>query len=348
MYSRRCGGRGRLVAGPDLPLPGSPNGDSRQRTALRFIECPCPVPVGLGTDCSRYFCERDECEQTTGPRHGHECGKAVPVDSVEFVVNCYERTYRGVLRPGFVQGLAAQQHYSFAGISVLVNNVDDRRDAELRAADCGADRVVFVQDRLQEALRRTGLVRRRHLRRLQHFTDCCLVAVTLEGPEWLCYWDADAALHEPTDWLSPALKYAHTHPEIAVMNPNNWHLELAEREALQIDGDMAIGYGFSDVAFLARRSEFAQPVYRYFAPAAWRYPLAHVEPIFEQRVDAYMRRTGRLRATYLPAVVTHPDRVGLNYPPTGVREWLRRWVFRVVARALRPSQHPAVRAWPSL
>jgi len=267
------------------------------------------------------------------------------VTDVDFVVNCYERTYRDVLRPGFVRDLAAQQKYPFASVTVLINNVGDPSDAERLARACDVDRVLFVADQLEGALHRTGLSHR-HLRRLGHFTDCCLVAVTLDGPEWLCYWDADAALREPHDWITPSLGYAASHPEVAVLNPNNWHEGLAEREALLVEGDIAVGYGFSDVAFLARRSEFGRPIYRHVAPASWRYPLAHVEAIFEQRLDAYMRTKGRLRATYLPATVTHPDSVGVNYPDLGVRERGRARAFRAVQRGLRKVQHPAVRAWP--
>lgn len=270
---------------------------------------------------------------------------------VDFVVNCYERTYRAVLAPGYVSALAASQRFPFTSVTVLVNNVTDRDDAKSRAeallsAGVGVTRVEFVADHLGDALDRTG-VKRRHIRRLLHFSDCCLVAATLEGPEWLCYWDADCVLTEPSDWVTPTLAYMTTHPGVAVGNPNNWHTGLAERESLSIDGLMAIGFGFSDVAFLANRRTLARPIYRRVAPASWRYPLAHVEPIFEQRVDAWMRRTGGLRATYLPCVATHPATVGDNYPAPQLRERIRSAIMTRVGRAAgRISGHPAMRAWP--
>ncbi|WP_143447905.1 hypothetical protein [Kineosporia sp. R_H_3] len=271
--------------------------------------------------------------------------------SVDFVVNCYERTYREVLAPGYVSGLAEAQRFPFASVTVLVNNVDDRADAEARAkelgeADPGVSRVEFVADHLLAALAVTGL-RARHLEPLGHFTDCGLVAATLPGPEWLCYWDADARLREPADWLTPTLAAMDADPRHGVGNPNNWHPGLAEREALIVDGDVAVGYGFSDVAFLARRADLARPVYRKVSPASWRYPLAHVEPVFEQRVDAWMRRERRTRVTYLPAVVEHLGEAGGNYPAGGVRERVRRAAFRRAGRAAAAvSSHPAARAWP--
>lgn len=269
---------------------------------------------------------------------------------VDFVINCYERTYRDVLQPGFMAARVAEQRFSFASVTVLVNNVnDDRGDAErlakeLLAADPVVSRVEFVEDHIAAAFAKTGLSARR-IRRLPHFTDCCLVALTLPGPDWLVYWDADGRLREAADWISPMIAYMEHHPEIAVGNPNNWHEGLAEREALEVDGDVAVGYGFSDVAFLVRRSEFARPIYRKICPASWRYPLAHVEAIFEQRADAYMRRTGQTRATYLPVVVTHEAEAGVNYPAGGLRERARRKALTLADRALSQASHPAVRAW---
>src|SRR5664279_5375880 len=261
------------------------------------------------------------------------------VTRVDFVVNCYERTYRHVLEPGFIRRLASQQGYPFSCVTALINNVNERWDAERMAALCDVDRVVFVVDEIEQAMKRTG-VSDRSLRRLRHFSDCCLVAVTLDGPDWLVYWDADAELSEQMDWVAPCISYASSHLDIAIFNPNNWHVGLAEWEALNIDGLFAIGFGFSDVVFLARRSELGRRVYGYIAPASWRYPLAHIEAIFEQRVDAYMRRRKRLRATYLPASVTHPAEVGLNYPLASRRERVRRRLLLYLGRVASKVNHP--------
>jgi len=239
--------------------------------------------------------------------------------AVDLVVNCYERTYRNVLELGYVHALVDSQRFDFASVTVTINNVADRWDAERRAARLRLDptisRVEWVADHLPKAMKVTGM-RRRDMDRLPHFTDCGLVAATLPGPDWVCYWDADARLREPHDWITPTLNRMTSEPRAAVGNPNNWHPGLAEREALRVDGDFAVGYGFSDVAFLARRADLARKIYHrvWRCPASWRYPLAHVEPVFEQRVDAWMRTAGRLRVTYLPAVYEHVAPVGVNYP----------------------------------
>ena len=52
---------------------------------------------------------------------------------VDLVVNCWERSYREVLAPGFFAGIAEQNRFPFAGRVALVNNVDDVADARRRA-----------------------------------------------------------------------------------------------------------------------------------------------------------------------------------------------------------------------
>lgn len=129
---------------------------------------------------------------------------------VDFVINCYERTYRDVLNPGFMAARVAEQSREFSAVTVLINNVDDRADAERRAKlllrTDEATRVEFVADHLDAAFRKTR-VRPGNIRRLPHFTDCCLVAVTLGGPDWIVYWDADARLRDRCDWVTPTLEY---------------------------------------------------------------------------------------------------------------------------------------------
>lgn len=270
---------------------------------------------------------------------------------VDFLINCYEQTYREVLAPGYVSDLARAQCFPFAAVTVLVNNVEDRADAEALAkvlleVDPGVSRVVFVADHLPAALAVTGL-RSRHLRRLAHYTDWALVAVSLDGPAWVLHWDADARLREPMDWLTPALARFGSDPQIAVANPQSWFPGLAEREALLVEDGLAIGYGFSDQVFLCRRADFSAPIYRRCAPASWRGPLSHIAPIFEQRVDAWMRRSGRTRCTVLAASYTHEAGFGAGYPAGGTRGRIRRAVmhrFRRWAQAL--SDHPAMRADP--
>ena len=155
--------------------------------------------------------------------------------SVDLVVNCFERSYRRVLAPGFFAEIAAQTGFPFAARTVLINNVDDVADARERAqalVTAGeVDRYVFVADALPRALAVTGL-RERDLGRLAHYTDCAISAVSLEGPEWIAYWDDEVRLERPVDWISPSLELMADDRRVLVANPN-WQAPNLERHTIE-------------------------------------------------------------------------------------------------------------------
>ncbi len=258
-----------------------------------------------------------------------------PSKAVDLVVNVFERNYRHVFREGFFFEIEAQNRRAFARRVALINNVDDLPEAKALAQPLlnsgELTRLVVVAGALPEAVRRTGW-KPRDFGRIPHYSDCALVAVTLEGSPWLLYWDADISLEQPTDWLGPAIDFLDANPEGLVANPD-WG--GAHSESLRTSGDFCVGYGFSDQIFLARPEELAQPIYHYLCPASWRYPMAHISLIFEARIDAFMRRRRRLRATFMPARYQHPAHRPEYPSPRGLVERLRRWRNRWVLRLLR-------------
>jgi hypothetical protein len=238
---------------------------------------------------------------------------------VDLVVNCYERTYRKVLIPGTFARIETENQRRFDCRTALVNNVDDRHDATERGrrmVDAGElDRVVFVDDCLAEAVVRTGVPSGE----LSWHLDWALVAVTLDGPPWVVHWDADVRLREPADWIGPALAVMERDPRILASNPN-WEAATLERETLEDTNGFALGFGFSDQVFLARRSEIGAPIYGQRCIARWRFPYPDS---FEARVDAHMRHAGRLRATHRQTVYEHPVRMGTAWPRRSVVDRLR-------------------------
>ncbi len=264
---------------------------------------------------------------------------------VDLVVNVFERTYRKVLSLGFFPEIEADNRQAFAGKIALINNVTDRKDAADRAEDLlragELDAYYFVDEGLDRALSVVGLSRR-DLGRIPHYTDWALVAVTLSGNPYLLHWDADVRLRQPVDWVGPSIDLMESDKRILVANPN-WRQPTLELETLWKLGDFAIGYGFSDQLFLVRRCDLAQPIYGCRCLASLRYPLAHIAPIFEKRVDAYMRTHGRLRATYTKAVYEHPEHgEGATHPTAGLTERVRLARNRYIVKALRslPTTNP--------
>ncbi len=268
-------------------------------------------------------------------------------ESVDLVVNVFERTYRDVLETGAFAAIAAAQRHHFARRVVLVNNVAEPSDARARGQrllDAGEiDELRFVADHLDRALARTGL-RREELEPLLHYSDAPLVAATLPGSPWLLYWDPEARLEPPVDWIAPALELMGKDGRVIVANPS-WELPDGagrrpgvEREAVATQAGFAIGHGFSDQVFLARRALLATPIYRQRCIASIAYPGAHKARVFEARVAAHMRHHGGLRATSLQAsYVTDAPAGGSSYPPSGVGETLRYVANSATLRALSRS-----------
>ena len=258
---------------------------------------------------------------------------------VDLVVNCFERSYRKVLAPGFFPRIEADNARAFASRTVVINNVEDRGDAaalaDARVATGEIDRYIFVADRLDGALAQCGLTRD-ELQPIPYFTDFALVAATLDGPDWMVMWDADLRLREPADWITPAIALMERDSRIMVANPN-WEFPNLEDFTLEVDGDFAIGQGFTDQVWLGRRSEMGRPIYRQRCIALRRYPLSYVGAIFEARVDAHMRHAGRLRATHRGVVYEHAVEMGTSWPSLTLRE-----------RALQARDHAIIRLLKAL
>jgi hypothetical protein len=262
---------------------------------------------------------------------------------VDFVVNTFERTYREVLTPGFIESMVDQHSFPFARRVVLVNNVTDRAAAGKMAQalrQIGAiTEFHFVEDLLESTLHGAGLTRR-DIEPDIHYSDCSLVAMFLEGSDYVVYCDAEVRLQNRCDWISPSLALMERDARVAVTNAN-WQQPTLTAEAREYRDEFAIGYGFSDQLYMVRRGEFARPIYKFHAPISLRYPLSARGRVFEQMVDSYMRVHRRMRGTYIAAVYEHPSE-GTSYPVSTTRTRLMRVRNSIVLRSIQllPGRHP--------
>lgn len=265
--------------------------------------------------------------------------------AVDLVVNTFERTYRRAMSPGAVAAVAQANRHPFARRVVLINNVADRAQAAglgEQLVEAGEiDEFRFVDEHVRGALAEVGLTED-ELQPLLHYSDAPLVAATMPGSPWMLYWDPEARLLEPTDWVGPALELMHGDPRVMVANPS-WEAADAsgrrpgvEREAIVVQDGFALGQGFSDQVFLAARRSLAAPIYDQRCIARIAYPAAHKAHVFEARVDAHMRHHARLRATSLSATYATEgtDGEGSTYPPRGATETVRFVRNALMLRAL--------------
>ncbi|HWW91060.1 MAG TPA: hypothetical protein VNY35_09805 [Solirubrobacteraceae bacterium] len=263
---------------------------------------------------------------------------------VDLCVNCYERTYCSVLTKGFFPSVAEGLRHRFARRTAIINNVDDRSDAERRAtalSDAGElDAWFFVEDHLDRALTTTGL-EMREIARAPYFTDWGVVLVTVPGPDWVLHWDPEVRMQQPCDWITPSITLMERDPRVMIANPSWYALtprhDTLARSTLEWTGDFSLGLGFSDQVFLGRRAELSAPIYGQRCLATRRYPMANVSRSFEARIDAWMRHHERLRATFLDATYAHPDEIGGAYPARRPREKMMSLLNRALIEGVRVS-----------
>jgi hypothetical protein len=243
-------------------------------------------------------------------------------------VNCFERDYRQVLAPGFMQAKASQFQFPFRKVVVTLNNITDSDFAISLAREAVArgeiHEFIQVAEALPEALERCGLTLR-ELGVVRHYIDFALVAVTRAAPDYLLYCCAEVDLVSPFDWVSEAVAKLEANRSLLVANPS-WASdpEGAQREAFRRDVDHWIGSGFSDQCFLADATRLAAPIYRFKHEAGGRYPMSDLGDIFEKRIDAYMRCHKLLRASDTRVFYRHAGVEGLGYPRLPWRKRLLR------------------------
>lgn len=274
-----------------------------------------------------------------------------PNCSVELSVTVWERTWRDVLTADHFDRIAADVGRRFERTTVTVNNVDDPTAVRRRLDELVSRKVIdgFVEvvAALPSALARTGLTMT-DLSPLEHYSDHFLVKVCEPGPRFLVHWDTDVRLTVPGDWVTPSIAYLQAHPEVVVASvgwPDTWSMD---DERLDVDGEFDLGYGFTDQLFLIDRTRFARPIYRRVAPASWWYPTSHIAPIFEQRVDAWMRTDHLKRAIYRKVRYFH-DETMVDHPSRTTMQRVRRRVYRATRMALErltPGFVPSVHRRP--
>jgi len=262
-------------------------------------------------------------------------------------MNVFERTYRRALEPAVIAEIRQSNVRPFERCVVLISNVVDRSDAIGRAQgllDGGhIDAFYLVDEYVDCALAVSGL-RREDLEPLLAYSDHLLVAATLPGSPWLLYWDPEARLAQPVDWVTPALELMRADERVMIANPS-WELPDAsgnrpgvERETIETRDDFALGPGVSDQVFLASRASLAAPIYGQRCVARILYPGAHKAHVFEARLVAHMRHHDRLRATALSATyVTDNSEGESTYTPAGAAEALRYACNAALIRAMRVS-----------
>lgn len=267
---------------------------------------------------------------------------------IDCVVNTWERSYHSVLQPGFFYSIEESNDREFNKI-LLINNVNNITEV-MKLADKMVSRAeistyYLVEEKLPMALEIAGL-ELADLGRLPHYSDAPFVAITLPGNDWVLYWDAEIELVNRYNWVDQSIQLISGNVDILVANPNWLPNTIRDEMLCEIDS-FSLSYGFSDQCFLLKRQNIQQITWDNICPVSLRYPLAHISTLFEQRIDAYMRRSKKLRATFMHATYSHKNE-GLSYPMATSSEKARRLIYNFMLKALHyaPFSSPCYKVTP--
>lgn len=240
-----------------------------------------------------------------------------PTVTVGFETKVWEEDWSLLLTGGRLERMIELCDFPFADRAVVINNVDDsaavRRAADILVARGVLTRWADVTDHAEAALSCMHLSASA-LEQGYTYSVAELVGLFTARTDYLVHFSGDSILQSAVDWITPSIRALRADPVFAVANPV-WGPSAfggaigfadAAGEAIAETPDFFIGYGFSDQCYLVDVGRFRGDIYRHDHYTGNRYP-SYGGPLFEKRVDAWMRTTGRLRLTCKHASYLHQN-----------------------------------------
>ena len=246
--------------------------------------------------------------------------------SVDLVLNCYEKTYKKLLRQEYINSIVVQNSFEFTNVIVIVSNVDDRGVLEEILSNLQSSNTItkyyFVDDYLNETLKKLG-ISMESLGKIKHYSTWAFVMAEVVKSEFFVHWDTDISLSQSVDWITPSIKLFDKVSNLFITNPN-WdnQEDQVKAESCESDDDFYYGYGISDQLFMGKSGDFKGSIYNEKHIYSLRYPMSHIAPIYEMRIDSYMRNHKKIRATYRGVSYHHPLEKTAIYPKGSIWEYV--------------------------
>jgi hypothetical protein len=213
-------------------------------------------------------------------------------NTVTLSVNIFERTYNNIFKKDFFKNIEDKFNYKFDQIHVTINNVNYRDKVEkkvLRLRDKGIiTNFYFVEDYIDKALKNFG-IGYDVLGKIPHYSDFLYVSIFVTQTKFLCYFDPDNTILKEGPWIRDSIHLLNKNKSIMATAPT--HGKFCPPEDVLFENQkFYFYYTFTDQIFFIRKKDFSRDIYYYKTLSSFaRYPLAYIFPVFEQRVDSYMR-----------------------------------------------------------
>lgn len=231
-------------------------------------------------------------------------------NTVTLSINIFERTKDKIFKKGFFKNIEKKFNYKFDDIHVIINNVDNRGLIEKKVQNLKEKGIItdfyFVEDYIDKALISFG-IDYDVLGKIPHYSDFLYVSIFVTKTKFLFHFDSDNVILKSGNFVNDSVILLNSNKSVMCTAPK--YLKFyPEQNAITENDNFYFCYLFGDQIFFIRKEDFSKNIYNYKCMYPFvAYPLSHVFPIFEQRVNSYMRCNNRFLAYHKSSSYSQPN-----------------------------------------
>jgi len=223
---------------------------------------------------------------------------------IQFDTKVWENDYRVILSEKYLRELSNLISLPSTNIRVIINNVWNRRHVKLlanRAKDLGLIGEFYFVDELAKEVLEFFNLDKASLGIGYRYSICELTAIYISEKPFILHLSSDSLPIKNIDinFFEKSIRLLESNSGVKVTNLmwNNSNLDHVAEADREDDEFYYSAGGFSDQMYFAKREDFRNKIYEENHPESDRYP-SYAGPLFEKRVDSWMRIHGFFRATY--------------------------------------------------
>ena len=240
---------------------------------------------------------------------------------IKFEIKCWERDWEILLKTNRISKIVEYNCYSFANISLLINNVKNIDKVKFYADKLIEKSIIseyiVVDDYAEDALDFFNLSKKQ-LGRGYVYSISELVGIYLSKEDFILHFSSDTFLKEKVEWIDKAIPYLNEKNKVANLTWNN-KFDEAKNESTSENNNFYYSYGFSDQMYLIRTKDFKKQIYNHKHIESDRYPKYGGE-LFEKRIDSWLRDNNFNRLTFKHASYFHENFSRLKFI-TNMKLW---------------------------
>jgi len=242
-------------------------------------------------------------------------------NSVDLILNCYEKTYQKLLNKELINSIKNSHNFNFTNIFVVISNVDNKQNIKTLAQplkESGTiDGYYFVDEHLDTALSKVGLSLEK-LGSIYYYSTWAFVALEIAQSDYILHHDTDVIVDTQDNWIEKSINLMKQNSNYLIATlPWTKDKKEEQSQSCKSDSEFFIGYGFSDQLYLANKNRLYDKIYNHKHIYSLRYPMSYLGKIYEMRIDSYMRRFKLYRIVYKNGYYHHPATNEISSYPKG-------------------------------